>query len=676
MLDPNRDSAPRSAQTAPRARRRALQALVVASALALALVVPGAGRAADNAKPSETHGFVWMQRNLQKAWNWLTQQDRIAVLWGQICRFATPIPGGYAAGMGFSIVELRADAEGRLSIASTINVGNSTHAGLSHGNRVYAAAGYEGLVTIDVSEPGHMREIDRHRGLGYALSIAMGKGYLYLAFKEHGGLAVYRMREPGPPEFVRQIAKGESYAQIVVEGDRAYAVGSEKLMIFDLADPANPALMGVLDVPYQAKPKPTDPMPRHVAIKGHYAFLSHGARGLLTADVSNPREPKLVKQWEGIDFCDWVAVAGDRAYAASEGTPVRVADVSNPLEPRWIAALDVAAAPRPPPAGVRFDDPGLVPFAFGPRGVFVLDGREPGVPPVAYSMVPKPYFHRVRVIGDQAYATAGAGGLHVFSLSDPAKPSLIGVRKTEGLARGLLVVGDQLWIADVLGWLLITRPVEGGMPEFIEAADRGGHAWDVDVVGKYVYLANSQVGFGVLEHTAQGFEVRGETFSGGYTLEVEGFGPYAYVGTVGEGVAVFRADEDPPRRVGVLKWATLGPLKIGPVATAIAVHRGVLYAGTPQGDLRAYDIEASPTDPPLLWVQHVGGTVFQIVPSQDAVWVSAGPAGVVQLAPGGSPPAIVHTYPVSGWAMGTARYRDRLLVAAGEGGLLSLPVQP
>lgn len=631
---------------------------------------------AEDKRPSESHGFVWMQRNFQKAWNWITQQDRISVLWGSICRFATPVPGGFAAGVGFSIVELRPGADGRLEIASSILVGNSTHAGLSHGDRVYAAAGYEGLVTIDASEPGHMKELARHRGLGYALSIAMGKGYLYLAFKEHGGLAVYKMHEPGPPELVRQIASGESYAQIVVEGDRAYAVGSEKLMIFDLVDPSNPALLGVLDVPYDARPKPTDPMPRHVAIKGNYAYLSHGARGLLTADVSDPRHPKLAGRWEGIDFCDWVAVQGDRAYAASEGTPVRVADVSDPAHPRWIGPLDLAAAPAPPQPAVPFADPALLGFAFGPRGVYALDVRQPGVPPVAYSFQPPPFFHRIKVIGDQAYSTAGAAGLHVFSLADRAKPAEIGVLKTEGLARGLLVVDGELWIGDVLGWLLITRPVEGGLPERIEVADRGGHAWDVAVVGKYVYLANSQVGFGVLKRTPAGFEMLGETFSGGYTLEVAGRGPYAYVGTVGEGVAIFRADEDPPKRVGVLKWATLGPLKIGPVATAITVDGDTLYAGTPQGDLRAFDLAASPTDPPLAWEQHVGGYVYQITREADGLWVSTGPGGVVHLDETTTPPTIGHHYDTPGWAMSTVRYQDRVLVAAGLAGVVSLPVAP
>ncbi len=624
---------------------------------------------------------LWLQRHIQGAWNWVTAQERFGFLWGAICRFAVPTPNGYVAGTGFGVSLLVPQPDGRLHVVATANIGSSTHGGASLGNRVYLAAGYDGLVTLDASRPNELRVLGRATGVGYALSVALSKGYAFLAYKEKGGLAIYKLRDPEPPLLVQHLEAGDSFAQIVVDGDRAYAVGDERVLIFDVANPEQPALLGTLAIPYQILPKPTDPMPRHIAVRGQRAFVAHGAHGLLELDVSDPKTPRVMTRIEGIDFCDWVTVNGNRLYAASEGSPVKVADISDPDSPRWVGDLDMGDAP--PGAGVLDvaslqGATQLLPLALGPRGIFLYDTRENPLPKLISSYVPPAYFNRVRVIGDQAYAAAGTGGLEVYSLADPARPRLVGTHRTQGMARGLSVIDDQLWVSDVLGWVLIMKPVEGAVPELLDETDRGGHAWEVDAVGDRVFFANSQVGIGAGRRVGGKVEMEGEAFAGGYTIEVAGFGSYGYGGTVGNGVVVFRCDPPPPHLVRALHWGTIGPIRIGPVATAVTVHGSTLYVGDARGKLLAYSL-ADPSSPELLWSRHLGAAIFDIVAEDDGLWISAGPDGVVQLDVTGPKPREIRRLALPrgdapATAMSSARYRDRVLVAAGAAGLVSLPL--
>jgi hypothetical protein len=69
--------------------------------------------------------------------------------------------------------------------------------------------------------------------------------------------------------------------------------------------------------------------------------------------------------------------------------------------------------------------------------------------PVAVSAIAIPgYANNVDVQGDYAYIAAGASGVQVVDIADPAKPKIIAALDTAGTAIDIKVRGDHLYIAD------------------------------------------------------------------------------------------------------------------------------------------------------------------------------------------------------------------------------------
>ena len=56
---------------------------------------------------------------------------------------------------------------------------------------------------------------------------------------------------------------------------------------------------------------------------------------------------------------------------------------------------------------------------------------------------------------------AGDGGLRVVDVSDPATPREVGYYDTQGWAQEVTLAGDDIYLADDLGGLLILRFGEG-----------------------------------------------------------------------------------------------------------------------------------------------------------------------------------------------------------------------
>ncbi len=119
------------------------------------------------------------------------------------------------------------------------------------------------------------------------------------------------------PGFVRDNA----YAVEVV-GDLAYvAITGGGVIILDLLDPTNPALVGQYNTPGSAE---------GIAVAGHYAYIAERTSGLLVLDVSNPEQPTLVGQLDTTGQALDVQVVGPYAYGADGPAGLRVIDVSHP----------------------------------------------------------------------------------------------------------------------------------------------------------------------------------------------------------------------------------------------------------------------------------------------------------------------------------------------------------
>jgi len=201
-------------------------------------------------------------------------------------------------------------------------------------------------------------------------------------------------------ELVGQI--GGPVNAVVVQGNTSYVGVGPRLVILDVSDLANPALVG-------RSPMFPD-IVEGVAVAGSYAYVADGERGLRIVDVSNPAAPAEVGFYDTPGIAYDVAVVGAYAYVADGQAGLRIVGISDPTHPTEI-------------------------------GFYDTPGKAMGV----------------AVAGDYAYVADEYEGLRILNVSDPAHPDEASFYDTMGYASGVAVVRNIAYVADEDGGLVILR---------------------------------------------------------------------------------------------------------------------------------------------------------------------------------------------------------------------------
>jgi hypothetical protein len=89
--------------------------------------------------------------------------------------------------------------------------------------------------------------------------------------------------------------------------------------------------------------------------------------------------------------------------------------------------------------------------AAGASGLQVIDVSDPAAPRIAGSLALPGIALEIALAGPVAYIAAKDGGLHLVDVSDPAAPALIGTVPTAGAARGVTVDRERLFVATDIG---------------------------------------------------------------------------------------------------------------------------------------------------------------------------------------------------------------------------------
>lgn len=91
--------------------------------------------------------------------------------------------------------------------------------------------------------------------------------------------------------------------------------------------------------------------------------------------------------------------------------------------------------------------------------------------------------------GNEAYASAGGGGIYVVSLANPASPVVVGSYQSHGYAEGLTVSGSYVFVADGPDGLQILNVTDGASPHFLASVYSSDYVFGVSVAGGVAYLA-------------------------------------------------------------------------------------------------------------------------------------------------------------------------------------------
>jgi len=212
-------------------------------------------------------------------------------------------------------------------------------------------------------------------------------------------------------------------------------------------------------------------------------------------DVATPTAPVEVGVYD--EPLAWlyatdVLVAGNHAYLTNRSGDMPIVDISDPSAPREVGSI---------PAGKALALAGGYAFSIigggcgdpcAPSSLFVVDISKPamgsGVVGSYQWYSPQPFID-VAAADGYVYVAAGAGGLRVFDVSNPAAPVEVASYDTPGSAERVVVAGDSIYIADGPGGLAILRrmPTRAARPTRVASETKAAVTTEATATPTYSY---------------------------------------------------------------------------------------------------------------------------------------------------------------------------------------------
>jgi hypothetical protein len=262
-----------------------------------------------------------------------------------------------------------------------------------------------------------------------------------------------------------------------------------RLVAIDVTAPATPVVKSTADVSLC-----TDC--GGIAIAGDGLFIGDHGAGLRTGTVQQLAIGGRADLPDGLDFED-VAVAGGTAYVADWFFGMRAYDVSTPSAPKPLGTVDTDGYPSAIAVeGAR----AYLGESTNGGALRVLDVTDPAHPSelgaIATSFVWSLIVRdKLVYVCDQAF-NGGAGGLHIFDASDPAKIKQIGSYEACGDVLGVALAGTTAVIAcEGARWQILDLTDLASIKKLGEVTVASpASATAVAIDGKRAYLGHS---FGV-----------------------------------------------------------------------------------------------------------------------------------------------------------------------------------
>ena len=314
------------------------------------------------------------------------------------------------------------------------------------GDLVYIGVGPD-VVVLDVADPTAPTEVGRVR-LGDRIYQIVPDGARMVVAAGAAGLWVVDIADPTQPAVLGVDADFVAKA-VAVDGDRAYAMG-DALYVVDLATPHAPTTVGVSAEFFLSF------LPGVVA-SGSTVFVATESDGLNVFDVTDPAAPSLVAQHPVADLTLGLALAGDLLYVASEPDGLTILDVSDRTTPTVIGRSEGGYGFRVHLDGAR---------AFVATGdAQIIDVSDPTQPTVGVEIDPRSEVFGVVGDGDLLYAAALGGGLEVWDVSVAAEPVRVGEFRDAAALPSISVNGGYAFGAAYDERLVVVDVTNSAAPE-------------------------------------------------------------------------------------------------------------------------------------------------------------------------------------------------------------------
>jgi hypothetical protein len=358
---------------------------------------------------------------------------------------------------------------------------------------VFVAAGGEGLIALDVSNPGQISEIYRIDQFNDALSVAIRDNTLYLATSN--GLYEFQITDPFSPILLGCLPQSGMTKAVAVQDDRLYSLSECGILRdYDISAPSAPVQFDVIDLSgghyndivtqdtlvyaldsstglhvIDASESSNMQQIAELSLDVNRSFtclglgedvLVTGGEGLLQIiDTSNPNNP-ILRGSSSSEISNWGRFSG----LSVEGNIVIAVLSDYVFDNHYgkIKAYDISDRDIPVIiGGINFTYPiyglsrlGQYVFTMEQeqeeQNLYIIDIGDILHPTLAaqYSLPDNGVPSNLSVNGNFLYICYGSGGLLVMNISNPLTPFLCGSYNSLGVAIRSAVNGNIAYLAD------------------------------------------------------------------------------------------------------------------------------------------------------------------------------------------------------------------------------------
>jgi len=204
----------------------------------------------------------------------------------------------------------------------------------------YVSEDSNGLVILDISDPLSIAVVGMYPTARPPGAIACDGDVAYIYHRawldpDIGGfrpstVSVIDVQDPAHPTLLTTLEDPDSFRPIAIRDGRLMAYGGGGLQFLNISNPLSPSVIGSLELENYG------PM----ALSGDWAYTSTYT-GMLTIDISDPADPRLVDDDGPFYFPDSIAISNKVAYALSDlqaapGTILYALSLSDPSNPQLI----------------------------------------------------------------------------------------------------------------------------------------------------------------------------------------------------------------------------------------------------------------------------------------------------------------------------------------------------
>ena len=358
---------------------------------------------------------------------------------------------------------------------------NASHAYVASGN----------LIVVDITDDQNPEVDFRLNTPGLATGIQFHDDTVYLT-DQQTGLHVINVRNPQQPRRISTQSTFGKATDVVLKGTLAYvADGKGGIQTIDVSHAESPKWLhryasgGTaygLDVVEAVEGEPT-------------VYIANGTDGLKTIEFTTPYQGTVTKKLS----LSANGVASNNQFDAVSCTKVRVQNghgfvaaetgmfVVNLAADTIVAHIPTAASV----SDIAFHEGYAYLCA---ESLIVVDSRVPQQSRIVSRRDMRGSAYRI-VIDESssahAYVAALEGGLHIFDITEPTLPRLLGSYATQGNATGVAFADERAYLLDSAVGVAVLDVAEPNDPRLEDVYENDALPIDVKVAGNYLYLLDS-----------------------------------------------------------------------------------------------------------------------------------------------------------------------------------------